>query len=228
LSSDPLVIWDIDGTLADTEAAIEAAMAKADSWLVEQAARPVDGTAWATLRQLSHGNITALCELVACEAGVSESGRAVLREIYKAALLDAITPQRDAISVLRAVVRYGGVNAVSSTGDESYQKAKIRQIGAGDYIDESLICVYPAGDVRGKPGGAPIARIRGLSNSVTDSIWVIGDGWDDIASASAAGVRSIYLTDAPECSGGKLTVLTPTHATSRLTDVVDIIGLVGR
>jgi phosphoglycolate phosphatase-like HAD superfamily hydrolase len=219
-----LVIWDIDGTLTDTDLAIAEATEVTSSWLQSCGAQAPGTHKWTAIRALSNGNLEALCEVVAFEAGLRRSDWDQCSVVYRSALLSALAPKPHAVDVLAAVIRNGGVNAVSSTGDETLQRSKLEELDILRYIESDLIRIYAAGDGRGKPSGRPVKDLIERAHAPVDRTWVVGNGLDDIASANAAGVASIQLAD-PSAPMSDLNAVRPTGYASSLREVIDLIGI---
>jgi HAD superfamily hydrolase (TIGR01509 family) len=184
----PLLLLDLDNTLADREAAFCAWLdAKLAAWA------PGDTAARAFVVAEDADGLRPRRELLALvreRFGVGESIDDLLDE-YRRLTLACFPPLGDAVRGRLAGLRHAGWKlAVVTNGEAGVQEATAERIGLAPLLDACV--VSGAVGVR-KPDPRIFALAAEACGEPLDGAWMIGDGEADILGAARAGIRSVWL-----------------------------------
>ena len=194
----PTIVYDLDGTLADTAEDLVATL----NWLLgREGLQP--------LPVESAGSLVGAGARALIKRGFAASGRtpnsqtterlfADYLEHYNAHIVERTRLYPGVDKALAAFSRAGWRQAVCTNKVESSAKLLIAKLGIADRF--AFICGQDTFGI-GKPDAAPLLKTIAAAGGVSERAIMIGDSGTDIKTARAAGVRVIAVdfgyTDVP-------------------------------
>jgi phosphoglycolate phosphatase len=186
----PTIVYDLDGTLADTAEDLVATL----NWLLGR-----DGLA--PLKVETAGSLLGAGARALIKRGFAASGRSLEPEKLEALFVDYLSYYRAHImersrlypgvdKALAAFGRAGWRQAVCTNKTESLAKLLITKLGIADRF--AFICGQDTFGV-GKPEAKPLLGTIAASGGVSERAIMVGDSGTDIKAARAAGVPVIAV-----------------------------------
>src|SRR5271170_2180965 len=194
----PTVVYDLDGTLADTAEDLVATL----NWLLGR-----EGLA--PLKVETAGSLLGAGARALIKRGFAASGKSLDPEATKALFADYLTYYSAHIAdrsrlypgvdkALAAFARAGWRQAVCTNKTESLAKLLIAKLGIADRF--AFICGQDTFGI-GKPDPTPLLKTIAASGGASDRAIMVGDSMTDIKTARAAGLPVIAVdfgySDAP-------------------------------
>jgi phosphoglycolate phosphatase len=194
----PTVVYDLDGTLADTAEDLVATL----NWLLGR-----DGLA--PLRVESAGSLVGAGARALIARGFAASGKTLdpqtlealfadYLEYYKVHMADRTRLYPGVDKALTAFARAGWRQAVCTNKIESLAKLLIAKLGIADRF--AFVCGQDTFGI-GKPDPKPLLETIAASGGARERAIMVGDSGSDIKTARAAGVPVIAVdfgyTDVP-------------------------------
>jgi HAD superfamily hydrolase (TIGR01509 family) len=212
----PLLLLDLDNTLADREAAFL-------TWAREKAAEwaPDDPGAVAYLVEQDCDGVRPRSEFLAAAAGHFGVHRPVeeLLAGYRRAQLAYLPPLPRAIAHRLRALRSGGWKlAVVTNGEAAAQAAKIERLGLASLVD--ACCISGALGVR-KPDARIFAIAAERCGLPLAGAWMVGDGEADVEGARNAGISSVWLHRGRTWTRSDIT---PDRTVAGLEEALDTAG----
>jgi phosphoglycolate phosphatase len=194
----PTIVYDLDGTLADTAEDLVATL----NWLLgREGLQP--------LKVETAGSLLGAGARTLIKRGFAASGRSLDPEEIEALFADYLTYYKVHIvdrtrlypgvdEALAAFARAGWRQAVCTNKIESFAKLLIEKLGIGDRF--AFICGQDTFGV-GKPDAKPLLETIAASGGARKRAIMVGDSGTDIMTARAAGIPVIAVdfgyTDVP-------------------------------
>ena len=194
----PTIVYDLDGTLADTAEDLVATL----NWLLGR-----EGLA--PIKVESAGSLVGAGARALIKRGFAASGKALEPPAVEALFADFLTHYNAHIvdrsrlypgvdKALQAFARAGWLQAVCTNKIESSAKLLIAKLGVAERF--AFICGQDTFGV-GKPDATPLLKTIAASGGASDRAIMVGDSGTDIKTARAAGVPVIAVdfgySDAP-------------------------------
>jgi phosphoglycolate phosphatase len=186
----PTVVYDLDGTLADTAEDLVAAL----NWLLAR-------EGFAPLPVESAGSLLGAGGRALIKRGFAASGKTLRLETiealfadylehYNAHIVDRTRLYPGVDKTLAAFARAGWRQAVCTNKIESSAKLLITRLGIADHF--AFVCGQDTFGV-GKPDAKPLLETIAASDGASERAIMVGDSGTDIKTARAAGVRVIAV-----------------------------------
>ncbi len=194
----PTIVYDLDGTLADTAEDLVAAL----DWLLGR-----DGLA--PLKVESAGSLVGAGARALIKRGFAASGKTLDPEAMEALFADFLAHYNAHIAdrtrlypgvdrALAAFARAGWRQAVCTNKIEGSAKLLITKLGIAEHF--AFICGQDTFGV-GKPDAKPLLKTIAASGGASERAIMVGDSATDIKTARAAGLPVIAVdfgySDAP-------------------------------
>jgi phosphoglycolate phosphatase len=186
----PTIVYDLDGTLADTAEDLMATL----NWLLAR-------EGFAPLKVESAGSLLGAGARALIKRGFAASGRSLDPQEMEALFADYLAYYSAHIAVhtrlypgvdkaLAAFARAGWRQAICTNKIESLAKLLIAKLGIADRF--AFICGQDTFGI-GKPDAAPLLKTIAASSGAKDRAIMVGDSETDIKTARAAGVPVIAV-----------------------------------
>lgn len=205
----PAILWDMDGTLVDSEPLHEAALIQA---LTDLGLRPSDDFHQQIVGRDAKAVHDWCREHLGLELGLRDWLQRKYRTYFKKA---AALRQRDgAVDLFHALREEGCTQAVVSNSDRLVVDANLAAVG----LNEPGLISVSRNDVReGKPGPEPYRRAAWLLGLEPSDCLVVEDSLTGVRSGLEAGMRTLFWPQ------GDAT--TPDGA-ERITDLAHLAGVI--
>lgn len=180
----PAILWDVDGTLVDSEPLHEAALINA---LHDLGIKPPDDFHQYIVGRDAH-EVHAWCrEHLGLELGLHDWLRRKYRTYFAAAA--SIEPRNGAVDMFHRLRAEGYAQAIVSNSDRMVVNANLDAVGL---TDPGLITVS-RNDVRnGKPNPEPYLRAAWLLRAKPEQCLVVEDSTTGARAGLAAGMRTLF------------------------------------
>jgi phosphoglycolate phosphatase len=194
----PTIVYDLDGTLADTAEDLVATL----NWLLAR-----EGLA--PLKVESAGSLVGAGARALIKRGFAASGKALEPSAVEALFADFLSHYNAHIvdrsrlypgveSTLATLSRAGWLQAVCTNKIEASAKLLIEKLGVSERF--AFVCGQDTFGV-GKPDATPLLKTIAASGGASDRAIMVGDSITDIRTARAAGLPVIAVdfgySDAP-------------------------------
>jgi len=208
----PTIVYDLDGTLADTAEDLVATL----NWLLEREGLP-------PLKVESAGSLVGGGARALITRGFAASGKSLDPETlealfveflarYNAHIVDRSRLYPGVEKALGAFARLGWRQAVCTNKIEASAKLLLAKLGIAERF--AFICGQDTFGV-GKPDAAPLLKTIAASGGARERAIMVGDSAADIKTARAAGVPVIAVdfgyTDVPVAELGPDRVISHFH-----------------
>ncbi|WP_416966626.1 HAD family hydrolase [Streptomyces sp. 4F14] len=205
-----LALFDLDGTLVNRTAALSATVA---GLCRDHGYAPEVGE-WLLAELKEHGGRDVLGRLPAA-FGITESPEHLWR-VYVDRMAASVECRPDVLESLGVLRERGWSVGVVTNGSSDLQRAKIRSAGLADLVDG----IAASGDIDVRKPDARLFELAAArcGTQLTAGDWMTGDDpVKDIAGASAAGLRPIWVRARPWPEGLDV----PHHS---VADVVEAVA----
>lgn len=205
----PAILWDMDGTLVDSEPLHEAALV--------QALQELDLTVSDDFHQLIVGrDARAVYDWCRQHLGLELDLRDWLRRKYRTYLasVSGLQPRSGAVDLFHRLRAEGHAQAIVSNSDRIVVGANLDAVGL---TDPGLITVSRNDVCEGKPGAEPYLRAAWLLRIRPEDCLVVEDSVTGAKAGLAAGMRTLFW---PE------TDLTAPDGAERIADLAHLAATI--
>ena len=186
----PTIVYDLDGTLADTAEDLVATL----NWLLRR-------EGFAPLPVESAGSLVGAGARALIKHGFAASGRSLDPQTIEVLFVDYLSYYSDHIAdrtrlypgideALTSLARAGWRQAICTNKIESLAKLLVTKLGIADRF--AFICGQDTFGV-GKPDARPLLETIATSGGARERAIMVGDSGTDIKTARAAGVSAIAV-----------------------------------
>ncbi|MFJ1799033.1 HAD family hydrolase [Streptomyces sp. NPDC088180] len=207
-----LALFDLDGTLADRQAALSDAL----TCLCRSRALSPDAERWLRIELADRATANDFARLR--EAFGLEASAADLWEEYVDLMSSAVTCRPEVIEGLVRLRAAAWTIGIITNGAGDIQRAKLAGTGLADLVDGVAV----SGDLEIRKPGLRLFELAAsrCGVSLADGGWMIGDNpAGDIGGGHQAGLRTIWLRGRPWLDG----LPAAHHVVDDVTDAITIL-----